>query len=96
MQHPESISLKDLLLAVRQELYQTFDRGYWIRSEISEIRENTNGHCYLELVEKDSSEKLIVAKTESIQSAKRVEELYINALNAMRTYTGSPGGEEDD
>ena len=65
MQHPESISLKDLLLAVRQELYQTFDRGYWIRAEISEIRENTNGHCYLELVEKDSSEKLIVAKTKA-------------------------------
>ena len=38
MQHPESISLKDLLLAVRQELYRTFDRGYWVRAEISEIK----------------------------------------------------------
>jgi len=65
MQHPESISLKDLLLAVRQELYRTFDRGYWVRAEISEIRENANGHCYLELIEKDSSEKLIVAKTKA-------------------------------
>ena len=65
MQHPESISLKDLLLSVRQELYQTFDRAYWIRAEISEIRENANGHCYLELVEKDSSGKLIVAKTKA-------------------------------
>ena len=65
MQHPESISLKDLLLAVRQELYQAFDRPYWIRAEISEIRENANGHCYLELVEKDSSQKLIVAKTKA-------------------------------
>jgi len=65
MTHPESISLKDLLFAVRQELYQSFDRSYWIRAEISEIRENTNGHCYLELIEKDSSEKLIVAKTKA-------------------------------
>ncbi len=65
MQHAESISLKDLLLAVRQELYRTFNRGYWVRAEISEIRENANGHCYLELVEKDSSEKLIVAKTKA-------------------------------
>ena len=41
--------------------------------------------------------ELIKAKTESIQSAKRVEELYLNALNAMRTYTGSAtGGDEDD
>ncbi len=61
----QSISLKDLLLAVRQNLYQTFDRGYWIRAEISEIRENANGHCYLELIEKDSSGKLIVAKTKA-------------------------------
>ncbi len=65
MQQPESISLKDLLFAVRRELYRTFDGGYWIRAEISEIRENANGHCYLELVEKDSSEKLIVAKTKA-------------------------------
>ena len=36
------------------------------------------------------------AKTDAIQSAKRVEELYINALNAMKTYTGSMGSEEDD
>lgn len=39
---------------------------------------------------------LITAKTESIQSAKRVEELYLNALNAMRVYTGGMRGEEDE
>ena len=51
-----------------------------------------------ERIEKEILEKqkdLIVAKTESIQSAKRVEELYINALNAMREYTGSQGGDGD-
>ena len=36
------------------------------------------------------------AKTESIQSAKRIEELYINALNAMRTYSGNKRGDEDE
>jgi hypothetical protein len=35
------------------------------------------------------------AKTESIQSAKRVEELYANALKAMSAYTGNRQGEED-
>ena len=39
--------------------------------------------------------ELIQAKTESIKSAKRVEELYTNALNAMRTYSGGPRGEDD-
>ena len=51
-----------------------------------------------ERIEKEILEKqkeLIVAKTESIQSAKRVEELYVNALNAMRSYSGNRRGEED-
>lgn len=50
-----------------------------------------------ERIEKEILEKqkeLITAKTESIQSAKRVEELYENALNAMRSYSGS--GDSDD
>lgn len=32
---------------------------------------------------------LLRAKVESIKSAQRVEELYANALNAMRNYSGS-------
>ena len=38
--------------------------------------------------------KLLKAKTENIQSMKRVEELYIKALNAMRDYSGQ--GETDE
>jgi uncharacterized protein YcaQ len=44
-----------------------------------------------EKLEKDilkEKRELLKAKTEAIQSAKRVEELYENALNAMRTYSG--------
>lgn len=36
----------------------------------------------------EQENKLIKAKTEALQSAKRVEELYANALNAMRAYSG--------
>lgn len=32
--------------------------------------------------------KLLVAKTEAIESSKRVEELYANALKSMRRYLG--------
>ena len=35
------------------------------------------------------------AKTDAIQSGKRVEELYLTALSAMRTYTGSMGSEDE-
>lgn len=37
----------------------------------------------------EQQKELMKAKTEAIQSAKRVEELYENAMNAMREYKGS-------
>lgn len=38
--------------------------------------------------------ELLQAKTESLQSAQRVEELYANALEAMRNYSGQEGLED--
>lgn len=38
---------------------------------------------------------LIQAKTEAIHSGKKVEELYKNALNAMRSYSGQEKSEEE-
>ena len=46
-----------------------------------------------ERIEKEILEKqkaLIEAKTANLQTAKRVEELYENALRAMRSYQGAP------
>ena len=45
-----------------------------------------------ERIEREILEKqkeLITAKTEALQSAKRVEELYANAISAMRKYSGN-------
>lgn len=50
-------------------------------------------------VEKEILEKqkeLITAKTEALQSAKRVEELYSEAINAMRRYSGQVELSEQD
>lgn len=50
-----------------------------------------------ERIEKEILEKqkeLITAKTEALQSAKRIEELYAEAISAMRKYSGH--GESDD
>ena len=52
-----------------------------------------------ERIEKEILEKqkdLITAKTEAIHSAKRVEELYANALEAMRTYSSQKTVTEDE
>jgi len=40
--------------------------------------------------------ELITAKTEAIQSAKEVEELYKNALSAMKSYAYSVESDDDD
>ena len=50
-----------------------------------------------EKIEKEILEKqkeLITAKTEALKSAKRVEELYADAIAAMRRYSGN-GGNDD-
>lgn len=38
--------------------------------------------------------ELLRAKTEAIESQKRVEELYLDALNAMRLYSGNDNMED--
>ncbi len=42
----------------------------------------------------DKQMKLVEAKVESLQSMKHVEELYTNALNAMREYSGNKNYDE--
>ena len=51
-----------------------------------------------ERLEKEILEKqkdLITAKTEAIQSGKRMEELYANALDAMSRYKGNQRGDDE-
>jgi hypothetical protein len=50
-----------------------------------------------ERLEKEKLQKeneLLKAKTEALQSAKRVEELYANALKAMKLYSGDADNDE--
>lgn len=52
-----------------------------------------------ERIEKEILEKqkeLIEAKTQNLQSAKRIEELYGNALDAMRSYSGNGTVDDDE
>lgn len=52
-----------------------------------------------ERLEKDilkQQRSLLEAKTEALKSAKRVEELYADALEAMRHYSGNYGEMEED
>lgn len=40
--------------------------------------------------------ELTKAKTEAIQSQKRIEELYADAIKAMKEYSGNGGSNEDE
>jgi len=39
--------------------------------------------------------QLLTARTEALQSTKKIEELYANALEAMRSYSGSDKKDDD-
>jgi hypothetical protein len=51
-----------------------------------------------ERIEKEILEKqkeLISAKTQALKSAERIEELYKEAISAMRRYSGNAGGDDE-
>ena len=58
----EALSLYELNQLVRRSLSECFPDDVWIRAELSDVRENTTGHCYVEFVEKDSRGNNLIAK----------------------------------
>lgn len=56
-----SLSLKELNLLVRKTVELTMPSTYWVEAELSEARES-NGHCYMELVQKDEWSNTPVAR----------------------------------
>ena len=52
----ESLTLLDLQRMVRATLESSFATPVWISAEISELKVNRSGHCYLNLVEKGATD----------------------------------------
>jgi exodeoxyribonuclease VII large subunit len=67
----EKLSLTELQLIIKDSLYAALPGMYWVVAEISEIKENYAGHCYLELVEKHPDEINIRARVRGIIWNKR-------------------------
>ncbi len=55
------LTLYQLNKLVKQTLDSNLAPSYWVVAEISELRTNYKGHCYLELVEKEDEQ--VIAKT---------------------------------
>lgn len=58
----KALSLFELNNLVHEALEATFDHTYWLTAELSECRVAANGHCYVELVEKDDESRVLIAK----------------------------------
>jgi exodeoxyribonuclease VII large subunit len=67
----EKLSLTELQQIIRDSLYLALPGFYWVTAEISEIKENFAGHCYLELIEKQPDEKNARARVKAIIWSKR-------------------------
>ena len=79
-----STSLSELTNKIQSVIRQNFTDAIWVRAEISELREN-GGHCYLELIEKDSETDNILAKTRAT--------CWANVYRMLKPYFESNTGE---
>ena len=57
----QKLTLLQLNELIKETLTGAFPTSVWVIAEVSELKENRNGHCYLELIEKQGAE--IVART---------------------------------
>lgn len=48
------LTLSDLTLIIKESILNSFPDNYWVVAEISDLKVNQRGHCYLELVEKQN------------------------------------------
>ena len=62
----EIFSLLDLCLGIKETIRDSFSDLFWVRAEIAEFRENRNGHCYLDLIEKQGNSDQIAARVKAI------------------------------
>lgn len=58
--------LSELQLRIKQHLSSQFPLPIWIVAEISELKVNYSGHCYLELIEKGASDGVPKAQARAV------------------------------
>lgn len=80
------LSLYELNNLVRGCIEHGMDGEYWIQAELSDVRTNTTGHCYLEFIQKDARTGTLLAKARGV--------VWANVYRLLRPYfeesTGQP------
>ena len=66
MAETQHITLRELQRRVKAALEGQFALPVWVSAEISEIKVNYSGHCYLELVEKGGDNGVPTAQARAV------------------------------
>ncbi|MBQ3555788.1 MAG: exodeoxyribonuclease VII large subunit [Bacteroidales bacterium] len=66
---PENITLYELNNMLSVAVNNAFPKQYKVAAEISELRENNSGHCYMELIEKDDMGNTVAKARANIWAA---------------------------
>ena len=86
MEQKKHFSLRELQLAVRERLAEAFPLPVWVAAEISEMKVNYSGHCYLELVEKGGTNGVPAAKASAV--------IWRSHYGPIATYFAAKTGEQ--
>ncbi len=62
----DQLSLSQLQALIKQGIDRAHPLPYWVAAEISELKVNYSGHCYLELVEKGGANQVPRAKASAV------------------------------
>ncbi|MFR9620149.1 MAG: exodeoxyribonuclease VII large subunit [Rikenellaceae bacterium] len=66
METPQYITLSQLQRSIQLSIAERFSSQVWVSAEISDIKVNGSGHCYLELVEKGESDGVAKAQVRGV------------------------------
>lgn len=66
MSESTHITLRELQRRVRETLGERFALPLWVSAEISEIKVNYSGHCYIELIEKGERDGVPTAQARAV------------------------------
>lgn len=66
METNSPIGLLTLQERIKSALEARFSETFWLQAEISELKQNPSGHCYLTLVEKDPRSNGLLAKAQAV------------------------------
>ncbi len=63
---PQQITLSQLQRSIQEAVVERFPLSLWVSAEVSDLKVNGSGHCYLELVEKGVSDGVVKAQVRGV------------------------------